>query len=142
MENPGASGARNALLSEGAEMVPVAVDDEGLVVGDGLAKAPHFRLAFVTPSHQQPLGHVMSLPRRLELLQAAEKAQALYQRYSRLAGNSIERHMKDQLGLSSKLVNSAQRQQGLIQIYRTPCTQGRCNDCPLSQPQARHHVYV
>ena len=77
MENPGASGARNALLSEGAEMVPVAVDDEGLVVADGLAKAPHFRLAFVTPSHQQPLGHVMSLPRRLELLQAAEKAQAL-----------------------------------------------------------------
>ena len=72
----------------------------------------------------------------------AEKAQALYQRYSRLAGNSVERHMKDQLGLSSKLVNSAQRQQGLIQIYRTLCTQGRCNDCPLSQPQARHHVYV
>ena len=77
MENPGASGARNALLSEGAELVPVDVDDQGMVVSDGLAKAPHFRLAFVTPSHQQPLGHVMSLPRRLELLQAAEQAQAL-----------------------------------------------------------------
>ena len=48
-----------------------------MVVSDGFAKAPHFRLAFVTPSHQQPLGHVMSLPRRLELLQAAEQAQAL-----------------------------------------------------------------
>ncbi len=77
MENPGASGARNALLSEGAELVPVEVDTQGMVVSDGLAKAPHFRLAFVTPSHQQPLGHVMSLPRRLELLQAAEQAQAL-----------------------------------------------------------------
>jgi len=77
MENPGASGARNALLSEGAELVPVDVDGQGMVVSDGLAKAPHFRLAFVTPSHQQPLGHVMSLPRRLELLQAAEQAQAL-----------------------------------------------------------------
>jgi GntR family transcriptional regulator/MocR family aminotransferase len=77
MENPGASGARNALLSEGAELVPVDVDAQGMVVSDGLAKAPHFRLAFVTPSHQQPLGHVMSLPRRLELLQAAEQAQAL-----------------------------------------------------------------
>lgn len=77
MENPGASGARNAFLSEGAELVPVDIDDQGMVVSDGLAKAPHFRLAFVTPSHQQPLGHVMSLPRRLELLQAAEKAQAL-----------------------------------------------------------------
>ncbi|XDA98956.1 PLP-dependent aminotransferase family protein [Sulfitobacter sp. LCG007] len=77
MENPGASGARNAFLSEGAEIVPVDVDEEGLVVGDGRAKAPHFRLAFVTPSHQQPLGHVMSLGRRFELLQAAEEAQAL-----------------------------------------------------------------
>ncbi|WP_417727801.1 PLP-dependent aminotransferase family protein [Roseovarius sp.] len=77
MENPGASGARNALLSEGAELVPVDVDHEGIIVSDGLAKAPHFRLAFVTPSHQQPLGHVMSLTRRFELLQAAEAAQAL-----------------------------------------------------------------
>ncbi|MFN4170530.1 MAG: PLP-dependent aminotransferase family protein [Pseudorhodobacter sp.] len=77
MENPGASGARNALLSEGAELVPVPVDGHGLVVADGLARAPHFRLAFVTPSHQQPLGHVMSLQRRLDLLKAAEEAQAL-----------------------------------------------------------------
>ena len=77
MENPGASGARNAFLAEGAELVPVSVDDEGLVVRDGLEKAPHFRLAFVTPSHQQPLGHVMSLSRRFELLKAAEDAQAV-----------------------------------------------------------------
>ncbi len=76
MENPGASGARNALLAEGAELVPVNVDREGIVVRDGLKKAPHFRLAFVTPSHQQPLGHVMSLTRRFELLKAAEEAQA------------------------------------------------------------------
>ncbi len=77
MENPGASGARNALLSEGAEMVPVDVDEQGMVVADGLAKSPRFRLGSVTPSHQQPLGHVMSLGRRFELLSAAEQAQAL-----------------------------------------------------------------
>jgi len=77
MENPGASGARNALLSEGAELVPVDVDDQGMVVSDGLSKAPDFRLAFVTPSHQQPLGHVMSLSRRFEMLHAAEQSQAL-----------------------------------------------------------------
>ncbi|WP_172292895.1 PLP-dependent aminotransferase family protein [Pseudoruegeria sp. HB172150] len=77
IENPGASGARNALLSEGADLVPVDIDHEGIVVADGLAKAPGFRLAFVTPSHQQPLGHVMSLQRRFELLQAVEAAQAL-----------------------------------------------------------------
>ncbi|MBW8635861.1 PLP-dependent aminotransferase family protein [Hoeflea sp. WL0058] len=77
MENPGASGARNALLSAGAELVPIAVDRSGLVVKDGLAKAPDFQLAFITPSHQQPLGYVMSLERRFELLEAVEQARAL-----------------------------------------------------------------
>lgn len=76
-EDPGAAGARNAFLAAGGELVPVDVDNEGIVVKDGLRKAPHFRLAFVTPSHQQPLGHVMSLSRRLELLEAADDAQAL-----------------------------------------------------------------
>lgn len=76
-ENPGAVGARNALVAAGADLVPVSVDEEGLSVEDGMRRAPHFRLAFVTPSHQQPLGHVMSLSRRLALLQAAEEADAL-----------------------------------------------------------------
>lgn len=75
-ENPGAIGARNAFISQGAELVPVAVDDEGIVVEDGLAKAPDFRLAFVTPSHQQPLSKVLSLSRRLALLDAADRADA------------------------------------------------------------------
>lgn len=76
-ENPGAIGARNAFVAIGARPVPVDVDGEGLCVADGLAKAPHFRLAFVTPSHQQPLGHVMSLTRRLALLKAASDADAM-----------------------------------------------------------------
>lgn len=76
-ENPGAKGARNALVATGAEMVPVTIDEEGLRVADGLEKAPDFRMAFVTPSHQQPLGHVMSFTRRLELLDAAVQAKAL-----------------------------------------------------------------
>ncbi|MEM1364068.1 MAG: PLP-dependent aminotransferase family protein, partial [Pseudomonadota bacterium] len=75
-ENPGAIGARNAFTAAGADLVPINVDDDGMVVADGVAKAPDFRLAFVTPSHQQPLGKVMSLPRRLELLQAASDANA------------------------------------------------------------------
>lgn len=75
-ENPGAIGARNAFTAAGADLVPVEIDDEGLVVEDGLSKEPDFRLAFVTPSHQQPLGKVMSLSRRLALLQAAEQANA------------------------------------------------------------------
>lgn len=76
-ENPGAAGARNAFAASGANIVPVDVDENGLVVSDGRTKCPDFRLAFVTPSHQQPLGHVMSLARRLELLQAAAEASAM-----------------------------------------------------------------
>lgn len=76
-ENPGAIGARNALVASGAELIPAKVDAEGLDIGDARARSPHFRLAFVTPSHQQPLGHVMSLARRLELLEAANTARAL-----------------------------------------------------------------
>ncbi len=75
-ENPGAIGARNSLVACGAELVPVPLDDSGLRVEDGLALAPDFRLAFVTPSHQQPLGTVMSLERRIALLQAVAQAGA------------------------------------------------------------------
>lgn len=75
-ENPGAIGARNAFVSRGAELVPVTVDEEGIDVADGLARAPDFRLAFVTPSHQQPLSKVLSLSRRLALLDAADRADA------------------------------------------------------------------
>jgi len=61
-----------------------------------------------------------------------KKALDLYRHYPKLAVNTIERHMKSQLGISNNLVNSAQRQQGLIHTYNTLCTQGKCNSCPLS----------
>jgi len=61
------------------------------------------------------------------------KAFDLYRRYPKLGVNTVERHMRDQLGLDSSLVNSARRQQGLIHIYNTLCTQGRCDSCPLKQ---------
>ena len=62
-----------------------------------------------------------------------KKALDLYCRYPRLVVNTVERHMKNQLGLDSRLVNSAQRQQGLIHIYNSLCTQGRCDSCPLGK---------
>ena len=75
-ENPGHIGARNALTAAGARLVPVPVDDDGLDVAAGRAAAPAFRLAFVTPSHQQPLAVAMSLERRRALIAAAERADA------------------------------------------------------------------
>ncbi|MFL5618113.1 MAG: PLP-dependent aminotransferase family protein, partial [Gemmatimonadaceae bacterium] len=68
IEEPGYVGARVAFEAAGARLVPVPVDDDGLDVGAGVRLAPDARLAYVTPSHQFPLGVVMSASRRLQLL--------------------------------------------------------------------------
>lgn len=72
IENPGYPGARSALLGAGAQLVPVPVDREGMVVDDGMAANPDARMAYVTPSHQYPLGATMSLSRRRQLLRWAD----------------------------------------------------------------------
>src|SRR5262245_56288779 len=76
MEEPGYPGARSALLGAGASIVPIRVDPEGLDVKAGARRAGDARLAYVTPSHQYPLGVPMSLPRRLALLRWATRARA------------------------------------------------------------------
>jgi GntR family transcriptional regulator/MocR family aminotransferase len=76
MEDPGYLPARGAFLGSGAEIVPVPVDKEGLVVEAGIARAPQARLVYVTPSHQFPLGVTMSLKRHLALLDWAKHADA------------------------------------------------------------------
>lgn len=73
MEDPGYPGALAALVANGARLSPLPVDDQGMVVSEGIRRAPHARLAYVTPSHQYPLGVTMSLSRRLELLQWAQR---------------------------------------------------------------------
>jgi len=76
VEDPGYRGLRGVLLAAGAQPVPVPLDAEGLSVAAGHASAPDARLAVVAPSHQYPLGTVMSLPRRLALLDWATAADA------------------------------------------------------------------
>lgn len=71
MEEPGYVGAQAALQAAGLHVVPVPVDTEGL----NPAAAPtnsQPRLMYITPSHQYPSGVVMSLARRLEILQRAD----------------------------------------------------------------------
>ena len=67
-EEPGYQGARHVFQAAGAEVVPVRVDADGLRVSDVSGRA---RLAYVTPSHQFPLGGVLPMERRLDLLQWA-----------------------------------------------------------------------
>jgi GntR family transcriptional regulator/MocR family aminotransferase len=73
MEEPGFSGARDALVLAGARLVSVPVDDHGLDVAAGIARRPTVSAAYVTPSHQYPLGVIMSAPRRLQLLDWARR---------------------------------------------------------------------
>jgi len=76
VEDPAYVSGRSALAANGARLVPVPVDREGLDVAAAEAMAPTARLALVTPSHQYPLGVTMSLRRRLALLDWAERSGA------------------------------------------------------------------
>ncbi len=73
MEDPGYVLARHVFAASGGVAVPVAVDREG-VRTEGL---PAARLAYVTPSHQYPLGSVLSAARRRALLDWAVEAEAV-----------------------------------------------------------------
>ncbi|MFZ0546629.1 MAG: PLP-dependent aminotransferase family protein [Candidatus Promineifilaceae bacterium] len=76
MEDPGYIKAQSTFLGSGAEIVSVPVDQEGLVVEAGIARAPQARLAYLTPSHQFPLGVTLSLKRRIALLDWARRENA------------------------------------------------------------------
>ncbi|HXT24952.1 MAG TPA: PLP-dependent aminotransferase family protein [Candidatus Eisenbacteria bacterium] len=72
MEEPGYALARQVLQMAGCELVPVPVDEEGMNVNAGIKLCRKARVAFVTPSHQFPLGVTMSASRRLQLLDWAQ----------------------------------------------------------------------
>jgi GntR family transcriptional regulator/MocR family aminotransferase len=76
VEDPGYPAARTLIGASGATVVPVPVDREGLLVSEGVRRAPRARVAHVSPSHQFPLGATMSLTRRLALLEWAKTAGA------------------------------------------------------------------
>jgi GntR family transcriptional regulator/MocR family aminotransferase len=70
LEDPCYWGTRSVLRSLNLQPIPVAVDAEGIDLRNGDWSNPP-RFIFVTPSHQYPLGPVMSLSRRRMLLEYA-----------------------------------------------------------------------
>jgi GntR family transcriptional regulator / MocR family aminotransferase len=76
IEDPGYFGAVSAFRNAGASVVPVPVDEQGLSVRAGRRIAPHAKAAYLTPAHQFPLGALMSVERRLEVLSWAREAGA------------------------------------------------------------------
>ncbi|WP_321961871.1 PLP-dependent aminotransferase family protein [Paraburkholderia sp. J7] len=74
-EDPCYWGVRSVLHVSGLNTRPIAVDSEGLNPSPEDFAAPPPRLMLVTPSHQYPLGMVMSLARRRMLLEYARQHQ-------------------------------------------------------------------
>ncbi len=72
LEDPCYTAGRNAMLAAGLKAVAVRVDEDGLIPDDALWRASPPRLVYLTPSHQYPLGSVLSLERRLHLLNRIE----------------------------------------------------------------------
>lgn len=75
-EDPGYPPTRELLGHMRIATVPVPVDQEGIVVAEGLRLAPRARAAVVTPAHQSPLCVSLSLARRWALLDWATRNQA------------------------------------------------------------------
>ncbi|HEV2738997.1 MAG TPA: PLP-dependent aminotransferase family protein [Candidatus Elarobacter sp.] len=76
VEDPGSLAARATFVGAGVRLVPVPVDEDGMVVAHGVAAAPRARLAFVTPAVQSPTTVTMSAARRAALLAWADAADA------------------------------------------------------------------
>ncbi|EKM6427676.1 PLP-dependent aminotransferase family protein [Cronobacter sakazakii] len=71
VEEPSYWGIRHVLQMNEVNITPVTVDRAGMVPPESAGMPP--RLIFVTPSHQYPLGAVMSLERRQRLLTLARQ---------------------------------------------------------------------
>lgn len=92
LEDPCYRGARQAFGGIGCKLLPVSVDEQGLICSNANDKNSFDKdvtpqhladenmaaadLAYVTPSHQFPTGAIMSLKRRLQLLAWAERNNA------------------------------------------------------------------
>jgi GntR family transcriptional regulator/MocR family aminotransferase len=74
LEEPGYLGARAALMGGGAKLASLRVLQDGWQLGDSDLTAP--RMIYVTPSCQWPLGNIMRLDERLQLLSIAQRHNA------------------------------------------------------------------
>ncbi|MGQ7933136.1 MocR-like pyridoxine biosynthesis transcription factor PdxR [Paraburkholderia sp. D1E] len=71
VEDPGYHGAKAAFQAAGLQLVPIPVDAAGMApTPDHWEQTPP-RLMYITPSHQYPLGSVLSLERRWSIIENA-----------------------------------------------------------------------
>jgi GntR family transcriptional regulator/MocR family aminotransferase len=68
MEDPGYTSACATLRAVGGIACPIPISPQGLDINYALTHYPHAHVAYVTPSHQYPLGCTMPYPTRKCLL--------------------------------------------------------------------------
>jgi len=76
VENPGYRPAWKALENAGAQLIPIAVDEEGIVIEDVLAclqSQPDIKAIYITPHHQYPTTVTLSLQRRQALIRLSNE---------------------------------------------------------------------
>jgi GntR family transcriptional regulator/MocR family aminotransferase len=71
LENPCYNGAKAAFRSTGLQLVPIEVDREGMAPTEDQWRRFPPKLIYTTPSHQYPLGSLMSMRRRAALVEQA-----------------------------------------------------------------------
>lgn len=74
MEDPGYVTGRNAIVAAGFKARPISVDQDGIKVSN---LSSEDSAVYVTPAHQFPMGSRMSVDRRAQLLNWAEKEESL-----------------------------------------------------------------
>jgi len=68
MEDPGYAGAVSAIRRFGGQICPIPITNDGIDLDFATRQYPNAKLAYVTPSHQFPMGNTMALGQRIRLL--------------------------------------------------------------------------
>ncbi|WP_062064318.1 MocR-like pyridoxine biosynthesis transcription factor PdxR [Cellvibrio sp. OA-2007] len=77
IENPGYGGAFQSLKAAELHVRGIAVDEQGIAPSESDWNNFPPKFIYTTPSHQFPLGSVMSIERRMSLIESAQRVGAL-----------------------------------------------------------------
>jgi GntR family transcriptional regulator/MocR family aminotransferase len=72
MEDPGYAGAISAIQRFSGQICPIPITSKGMDLDYAIGRYPKAKLAYITPSHQFPMGTTMALSERVKLLNWAK----------------------------------------------------------------------
>ena len=104
----------------------------------GRERAAEIVLNVLLPFYAAASGAAYAVPGAQPGLE--EKTLDIFHRYRAPSENSLERHVRKQFGMAPETAATARRRQGLIHIYKTFCTQGRCGECMLGRVERKDTI--